>query len=95
MDDETRAAFGRMDRYFELAQVQHAELRADVRSLDKRLGGVEDRLGGVEDRLGALEASLRSFRDWVAEQFAQVRAALQQLTARVEVLERHQRHPLR
>ncbi|HUP18732.1 MAG TPA: hypothetical protein VM778_02130 [Gemmatimonadota bacterium] len=48
------------------------------------------RLGGVEDRLAALEATFRSFRDWVTEQFAELRAAIQQLTVRIEILERRQ-----
>jgi len=30
MDEETRAAFGRMDRYFELGHVQHQELRTEM-----------------------------------------------------------------
>jgi chromosome segregation ATPase len=33
MDDETRAAFGRIDRYFELLQAQYVELRRDVTDL--------------------------------------------------------------
>jgi hypothetical protein len=30
MDDETRAAFARMDRWFELNQAQYSELRTDL-----------------------------------------------------------------
>jgi Tfp pilus assembly protein PilO len=32
MDDETRAAFGRMERWFELSRAQHQEFRAEMRT---------------------------------------------------------------
>jgi septal ring factor EnvC (AmiA/AmiB activator) len=74
MDDETRAAFSRMDRYFELAQQQHLDLRQDIARL--------------EDRMGGLEQEFRLFRDWVVAEFADLRAAIRQILSRLERLER-------
>ena len=87
MDAETRAAFGRMDHYFELMQAQHLEVRADLARMDTRMSRFEERMSRLEERMSDLEESVRSFRDWVTIQFAELRAALQQLTARVDRLE--------
>jgi len=94
MDAETRAAFGRMDHYFELMQAQHLEVRADLARMDtrmsrfeERMSRLEERMSRLEERMSDLEESVRSFRDWVTIQFAELRAALQQLTARVDRLE--------
>jgi chromosome segregation ATPase len=98
MDDETRAAFAethraidqgfaRVDRYFELAQAQHLELRVD-------LGRVEDGLGRVEDRLGRLEAEFRTFRDWVTAKFAELSRQIRDILLRLDRLERQQNGPI-
>jgi predicted nucleic acid-binding Zn-ribbon protein len=52
MDDEMRAAFARMERWFELGQQQHLEFRAEM---ERRFSGVDDRFTGVEDRFTGLE----------------------------------------
>ena len=92
MDDETRTAFEtlraesqegfrRMERFFELGQARHLDLRADVARLDEKVAG-------LTARITALEESLRAFRDWVTLQFSELRAAIGQLTVRVDRLER-------
>jgi septal ring factor EnvC (AmiA/AmiB activator) len=108
MDEETRAAFGRIDRYFELAQAQHLELRDDVGRVEDglgrvedrlgrvadRLGHVEDRLGRLEDRLGRLEAEFRTFRDWVTARFAELSRQIRDILLRLGRLERQQNGPV-
>jgi chromosome segregation ATPase len=97
MDHETRAAladlrttmtagFTRMDRYFELAQAQHLELRGEVQELRLRVDGLTTRLDGLTARLDGLEGEiqslrneLRSHRDWTTREFAAVRSELKAL----------------
>jgi chromosome segregation ATPase len=55
MDAETRAAFERMDRYFELAQAQHEALRRDLADLGARMERLEERQIALEARQVALE----------------------------------------
>jgi uncharacterized coiled-coil protein SlyX len=104
MDDETRAAFARMERWFELGQQQHLEFRAGV---EQRFTGVEGRLTGMEGRLTGLEGRLtdqaralaglqqevRSLRDWVTGAIADLRSAVQQILTRLDRLERRQGGP--
>ena len=101
MDDETRAAFARMDRSFELNQAHYNELRNDVAGLHVKFDGLQQDVGGLKQEVGGLKQEVRAlrheidalreefyrFRDWVTEQFAEIRRALQQLTVRVERLE--------
>jgi predicted nucleic acid-binding Zn-ribbon protein len=56
MDAETRAAFERMDRYFELAQAQHEALRRDLAGISARMERLEERQIALEARQFALEA---------------------------------------
>ncbi|HUF51355.1 MAG TPA: hypothetical protein VMN60_11000 [Longimicrobiales bacterium] len=110
MDDETRAEFAtmraemqagssRIDRYFELNQLQIAELRSE---LVREIHAVHSDLGG---EIQGLRSELRSFRDWTEagfarvwmelrglrkwaeEQFAAVRADIGRLDSRVRGLE--------
>jgi chromosome segregation ATPase len=108
MDDETRAAFARIDRWFELSQAQHLELRQDVNGLREDVNGLREDVNGLREdvnglredvnglrhRLDALYAEFRSFRDWAVVQFAELRGLIQQLTLRVERLERRQNDPI-
>jgi hypothetical protein len=55
MDDETRAAFGRMDRYFELSQAQHLELRGDNARIDAKVSGIDAKVQHILARLDRLE----------------------------------------
>lgn len=55
MDDETRAAFGRMDRYFELGQAQHLELRGDIARIDAKVSGIDMKVQQIIARLDRLE----------------------------------------
>jgi hypothetical protein len=80
MDDETRAAFARIDRYFELSQAQHLELRQDIARLD--------------GRLAALTAEFRTFRDWVTARFAELRTTVLLLIERLDDLERRPHGPV-
>jgi chromosome segregation ATPase len=73
------AGFARMDRYFELQQAQHVELRGEVRELravvvvltervgrlEERVAAIEERLGGVEGRLGGVEGRLQGLENQV------------------------------
>jgi DNA anti-recombination protein RmuC len=104
MDAETREAFARIDRWFELSQAQHAESRAEMRQQNEALrtelrgemraqgdelrAEMRDMRTELSDRIDALTAEFRGFRDWVVAEFAEVRRQLRQLTARVEALER-------
>ena len=103
MDADTRAAFAAleasMNRWFELSQAQHMELRSsmdrqftevrqDLVDVQHGLGQVRQDISRIETRLNAFYDEFCQFRDWVVEQFADVRAALRQLTQRVERLER-------
>jgi hypothetical protein len=69
MDEETRSAFARLDRYFELNQAQFLELSSKVTGLDGKVTGLDGKVTG-------LESQLRSFRDWTVEQFMGVRTDL-------------------
>lgn len=102
MDEETRAAFGRIDHFFELAYALHLEVHADVRALSERVGGLEgrfdalegrfDRLEGrfdaLEARFDALEAEFRNFRDWVTARLADLSRQLREVLKRLDRLER-------
>jgi chromosome segregation ATPase len=101
MDDETRAAFGRMDRWFELNQSQYNDLRQDVAGLHVKMDGLSQEVGGLRQDLqglrqefDALRQEFYRFRDWVTAQFAEVRLALQQLTARVDRLDDRRNNPV-
>jgi glutathione S-transferase len=78
MDDETRAAFARIDRWFELGQQQHNELRQQHMELRAEM----------DRRFTALEQELRSLRDWVSAAIADLRSAVQQVLVRLDRLER-------
>jgi hypothetical protein len=52
MDDETRAAFDRIDGWFELSQQQHMELRSRV---DRGFADVDRRFDDVDRRLGTMD----------------------------------------
>ena len=80
---EMRAGFARTDRHFEMMQVQHQEFREEVHD---QLSAVDDRLDRLETRVAAVESELRTFRDWVAVQLAELRAWIRTLTTRIEGL---------
>ncbi|HUF51360.1 MAG TPA: hypothetical protein VMN60_11025 [Longimicrobiales bacterium] len=95
MDDETRAAFGRMDRYFELGYAEMRSLRSETRSIRTELEAVGVELKALRTdvnansaELASLRDELRGFRDWVVTQFAELRAELKRFNVRLERLER-------
>jgi predicted nucleic acid-binding Zn-ribbon protein len=90
MDDETRAAFARIDRYFELNQAQYNDLRQEVAGLHVKVDDLRQEVGGLRREIDALREEFHRFRDWVAAQLAEIRLAIQQLTVRVERLEYRQ-----
>ena len=108
MDDETRAAFGRMHRWFELNHSQYNDLRQDVAGLHVKIDGLSEEVGGLSREVGGLRQDLQGlrhefdalrqefyrFRDWVTAQFAEIRLALQQLTARVDRLDDRRNNPV-
>lgn len=108
MDTETRAAFKRIDHWFELSQAQYNGLRQELGSrldgverevsgLRKEVGGLQQELGGrldsVEQEVGGLRQEFHRFRDWATERFAEIRLALEDLTRRIDRLERRQDGP--
>jgi chromosome segregation ATPase len=102
MDDETRAAFARMDRWFELSQAQHQDLRQEMerqhqdlrQEMERQHQELRQQISRLDAGLTALYAEFRAFRDWVALQFADLRGVIQELTLRVERLERRQNDPI-
>ncbi|MEX1183868.1 MAG: hypothetical protein WEF86_11600 [Gemmatimonadota bacterium] len=93
MRTESQAAFGRIDRYFELNQLQIAALRTELRTeLREGLTGLRIELGdeirGLRSELGGeiqgLRSELRSFRDWTEASFARVWVELRGLRAWAE-----------
>ena len=77
----------RMNRWFELGQGQHVELRQDFARLDARITELREDVSRLDAQLAAFYAEFRTFRDWVTEQFAELRAVIRQLTHRIESLE--------
>jgi chromosome segregation ATPase len=80
------AGFARMDRYFELQQLQYLELRGEVRELrallvglTERVDGLEARLEGLEQAVQRIEGEVRALRDWATREFAEIRGELRQL----------------
>jgi chromosome segregation ATPase len=85
--------FARMDRYFELQQKQHLELRGDVQelrgevqelramlvALTARVDALTERVDALTERVDALEGTVRALRDWVTREFADVRRELRLL----------------
>jgi hypothetical protein len=103
MDEETRAAFGRMDRWFELSQAQHIEFRDEMREavaglrteLTAEIARSADELR-AEMREGdqALRAELRSFRDWVVSAITELRTQIREILMRLDRLERRNGNPI-
>jgi chromosome segregation ATPase len=84
--ETVHAGFARMDRYFELQQEQHVELRgqvqelrADVQELRAQVEALTRRVDAIEVRLTSLEHEVRSLRDWTTREFADVRLELRRL----------------
>jgi chromosome segregation ATPase len=80
-----------MDRYFELMQAQHVQLRGEVQEvrtlligLTARVDRIEERLTGVEERLTGLETEVLSLRDWATREFADVRNEIRLLRQATE-----------
>jgi hypothetical protein len=98
MDDETRAAFDRIDRWFELSHQQHMELQSRVdrgfADVDRRFDDVDRRLGAMDGRIAGLEQELRALRDWVTSAIAELRSIVQQILVRLDRLERRAGDPL-
>ena len=94
MDGETRAAFGRMDRWFELNQSQYNDLRQDVAGLHGKMDGLSQEVGALRQDLQGIRQEFYRFRDWVAAQFAEIRLALQHLTVSVDRLDDRRNNPV-
>jgi chromosome segregation ATPase len=83
--------FARMDRYFELQQAQHVELRGEVGELRGMLIVLTARVVTIEVRLDRLENQVGAFRDWVAGELVDIRRELRQLRAAAEEREEFRR----
>jgi SMC interacting uncharacterized protein involved in chromosome segregation len=91
--DTMQSGFARMERYFELQQAQHLELRGEmqglrgemqelrgeVRELRRLLLALTARVDALELRLAAVESEVRSLRDWATREFAEIRGELRLL----------------
>jgi SMC interacting uncharacterized protein involved in chromosome segregation len=77
--ETVHAGFARMDRYFELQQAQHLELRGEVQELRDQVLALTLRLDRIEQRLTALENEVRTLRDWVTRELAEVRGEIRLL----------------
>ncbi|MEX0890867.1 MAG: hypothetical protein WEB88_01775 [Gemmatimonadota bacterium] len=79
MDDETRAAFARIDRWFELSQEQFISFREEVRGELGELRGELGELRGTVDALGSrmdrLELEMRERFISVDDQLRAARAS--------------------
>jgi uncharacterized coiled-coil DUF342 family protein len=62
MDDETRAAFGRIDRWFELNQAQYSELRQDVAGLHMKFDDLRQGVGSLRREIDALRQEIDALR---------------------------------
>ena len=84
---EMRAGFARVDRYFELQQLQFVEWRAELRGemaefrteLRGEIAELRDRVDALTERVGRLEHEVLLLRDYVTREFAEVRAELRDL----------------
>jgi hypothetical protein len=66
MDEETRAAFGRIDRWFELSQQQHMELSSRMErgfaDVNGQLEAQREILDGHTEQLNGIRTELRVHR---------------------------------
>jgi hypothetical protein len=94
MDDETRAAFARIDRWFDLSQQQHMELssRMDRGFADMNAGfaDVDQRFADMNGQLAGLQQEIRALRDWVTSAIVELRSIVQQILTRLDRLERRE-----
>jgi predicted nuclease with TOPRIM domain len=65
MDDETRAAFARIDRYFELNQAQYNDLRHDVADLRQDVADLRQTVGGLPQAVAGLHVKVDDLRQEV------------------------------
>jgi len=79
MDDETRAAFARIDRWFELSQEQFISFRDEVR------GGLGELRGEVGELRGAVDA-LGSRMDRLEQRVDALGSRMDRLEQRVDAL---------
>jgi polyhydroxyalkanoate synthesis regulator phasin len=77
--EATHAAFVRIDRFFEMQQAQHLELRADVQGLRTEVQELTRRVDRVEERLIAMQSEVGAMRDWAVREFADVRLEIRRL----------------
>jgi predicted RNase H-like nuclease (RuvC/YqgF family) len=94
MDSETHAAvtamgetiLARMDRYFELQQAQHLELRAELRGglADVRgeIADLRERVDTLTERVTRLEHEVAQLRDYVTREIGEIRLELRGLRYR-------------
>jgi outer membrane murein-binding lipoprotein Lpp len=84
LTDRMDAGFVRMERYFELSQAQHVELRTSLHlrmdelsqrmnELSQRVDALTHRVEALELEVGALRSELRSLRDWAASEVGELR----------------------
>jgi predicted nucleic acid-binding Zn-ribbon protein len=82
--DTMNAGFARADRYFELQQAQHVELRGEVEELRDLLLALTARVDRLEARVAGLESELRAFRDWTSRELMDIRRELRLLREAAE-----------
>jgi chromosome segregation ATPase len=58
MDSDLTARLDRFERYFELMQEQHLQVRADIAALDRKTDGLQQQLNMQQTQLNGLQAQL-------------------------------------
>jgi chromosome segregation ATPase len=89
--DVVHAGFARMDRYFELQQAQHVELRGEFQGLrgefQELRGEVREltqRVDRIEVQLASLQHEVSALRDHTTRELADIRVELRQLRQEVK-----------
>lgn len=87
---EMRAGFARVDRFFELQQLQFVEWRAVLRGemadlrteLRGEMAELRQRVDALTERVGRLEHEVLLLRDYVTRELAEIRLELRDLRTR-------------
>jgi archaellum component FlaC len=94
MDDETRSAFDRLDRYFGLIQQElersNARAQAFETLVDERFNAVDERFNVVDERFNAVDQRFNAVDEGFSaanERFISIDEQLRTLTFRIQLFE--------
>jgi cell division septum initiation protein DivIVA len=88
MDTETRAALGRIDRYFELIQAQYVELRRDVNSCLEQISDLRRDVTELRHDVNSCLEQIAAHRRETSAGFEELGVFRRDVTARLDALER-------